>query len=66
MRVVAPAGHDLPRTLAMLTAYVVAAVAFTLLFERSLVKELVGYLRGRTAVSPVPAMVTPPGRPAGA
>ena len=66
VRVVAPAGHDLPRTLAILIAYVAAAVAFTVLFERSLVKELVGYLRGRTAVSPVPAMVTPPGRPAGA
>jgi O-antigen/teichoic acid export membrane protein len=66
LRLVTPAGHDLPRTVAILVAYIIAAAAFTVLFERSLVREMVGYLRGRTAVSPVPTVVTPPGRPAGA
>jgi len=65
-RAVTPGGYDAVRTLALLIVYVAVAAAFTVLFERSLVRELVGYLRGRTTVSPVPAMVTPPGRPAGA
>jgi O-antigen/teichoic acid export membrane protein len=65
VRLVAPGGRSLPRAIAELALYALAIAAFTALFERTLVRELVGYLRGRTVG--VRSVVTPAqGRPAGA
>ena len=54
-------GHrTLALAIAELVLYCVATIAFTMLFERRLVAEIAGYLRGRAAQGPVQAVVAAP------
>jgi O-antigen/teichoic acid export membrane protein len=55
VRVLAPDGRSLSRAVAEFVLYAVATVAFTYAFERKLIAELLGYVRGRTARSPASA-----------
>ena len=43
------------RALAEIALYLAAAIVFTYLFERRLINELVGYMRGRTRPTPAPS-----------
>lgn len=51
LRALAGGDRSLSRALGELALYVLATVAFTYVFERKLIVELVGYVRGRVAPS---------------
>lgn len=55
VRLAAPGGRTLSRAIAEAVVFSLAVVACTWLLERSLVSELLGYLRGRRAPRPVAA-----------
>jgi O-antigen/teichoic acid export membrane protein len=55
LHALAPGHRSLSRAIAELVTYSLGVVLFTWLFERSLVTELLGYLRGRRAPQPVTA-----------
>lgn len=46
-RLVDGSGYSVPVTIAELAAYAVAVLAFTMLFERKLIREILEYVRGR-------------------
>jgi hypothetical protein len=46
---------SLPMAIAQLALYVAVTVAATWAFERPLLREVLGYLRGRNAAAPAPA-----------
>lgn len=54
VRMVGPDERDLPVALGELLLYSAITIAFTVLLERRLIGELVGYLRGRGGGSPIP------------
>ncbi|HEX8074303.1 MAG TPA: oligosaccharide flippase family protein [Thermoleophilaceae bacterium] len=55
LHALAPGGRTLPRALAEVAVYSLGVALCTWLFERSLVRELLGYLRGRRVPRPVAA-----------
>jgi O-antigen/teichoic acid export membrane protein len=55
LHVLAPDGRTLSRAIAEVGAYSLGVILLTWVFERSLVTELIGYLRGRRPPRPVTA-----------
>jgi hypothetical protein len=53
VRAAVPGERSLALALAELTLYAIATIAFTYLFERRLVLEMIGYLRRRSAQAAV-------------
>jgi O-antigen/teichoic acid export membrane protein len=54
VRIPLPEAHGLGQALAELLLYSLTTIAFTLLLERRLIGELVGYVLGRSSRSPIP------------
>jgi PST family polysaccharide transporter len=61
VRFVGPGDRTLPQAAGELALYIAATIAFTLLFERALLREIAGYVRSRTpARVPDPQRTAPP------
>lgn len=58
-RLVDDSGYSVPITVAEVTAYAVAVLGFTLLFERKLVREIIEYIRGRGGFAGMPTVGAP-------
>jgi O-antigen/teichoic acid export membrane protein len=65
-RAIDSSGYSVPITIAEVATYALAVTAFTVLFERKLIRELLDYIRGRSTISPFSGITRPtPEQPAG-